>query len=688
MQKQYISEIQGMFDFYAELGVTPNYDLNTDGVIKGTIIEFKKNKDLDGGVKHHIEQIIRYLKAYNSAGKKVPSKSYLIYLNSGEFIKFQNLELLETNGYELDEINRGKWMDVSQFRNDEDFVNNNEYLRGYIDEFSIISYNNLFCEMVSEKKGKKYTASKEEVKQEFINPQLLNIKPFDWNKQLKDEEETPRFGWLHFNMNMLGGVLLKKQLGAFFTPEQYVEISTNYVLEAIERSKKLGYKDYLIIDRCAGTGNLERLFNEEVLSHCILNTIDYTEWTTLKGLYEGRVREIIPPTNEYITDMGLLSDGDALSEGFNTYLSALLSKVNREETYLIFLENPPFRDETSTLSSKDKESRKHITYIDGLMVNDKKIKGALKNELATKFIWSAFNIYKPNEYILYSPIKYWKKDHIIDKKYFNGYISNRKNYNANYDAGLPIMNWSDVDDVNEELILENGNIKKIHNSIKTLLDKTKNNDYFAKMFIMAGELRPIGTSLDNGKQIINDTPCLLNEKNALEQLPLFAAAKYEPKDLELSILMKSGDGGRSYQRDNEFMNDCFIWACLTNKNKCISDDLRLNEMALSQNSRADNIFNSFKNKEKYEFIMESWNKILNFIKNTSEYISTYKYGLHQTETEINIKVWNGEYNKKHEKVFVHKYPELNDAIKYLKDKLNTLYRTDIEPKIFKYQLVK
>ncbi|MFV8480670.1 hypothetical protein ACNQ2O_03525 [Mycoplasma sp. AA7A] len=49
MQKQYISEIQGMFDFYAELGVTPNYDLNTDGVIKGTIIEFKKNKDLDGG---------------------------------------------------------------------------------------------------------------------------------------------------------------------------------------------------------------------------------------------------------------------------------------------------------------------------------------------------------------------------------------------------------------------------------------------------------------------------------------------------------------------------------------------------------------------------------------------------------------------------------------------------------------
>jgi type I restriction-modification system DNA methylase subunit len=78
-------------------------------------------------------------------------------------------------------------------------------------------------------------------------------------------------------MNLLGSSLLQKQLGAFFTPSHYVEISTKYVRDAITRSKQLGYKDYLIIDRCAGTGNLERFLTPEELSHCILNTIDYTE---------------------------------------------------------------------------------------------------------------------------------------------------------------------------------------------------------------------------------------------------------------------------------------------------------------------------------------------------------------------------------------------------------------------------
>ena len=36
--------------------------------------------------------------------------------------------------------------------------------------------------------------------------------------------------------------------------------------------------------------------------------------------------------------------------------------------------------------------------------------------------------------------------------------------------------------------------------------------------------------------------------------------------------MKSGDGGTAYQNDNDFLEDCFIWCCLTDKNKCWSKD--------------------------------------------------------------------------------------------------------------------
>lgn len=670
MKKNYLSEIEGMVEFFQELQIVPSYDLNTDGVINATLFEFKKTKSVDGGVSKHKEQLKRYLKAYNSAAKNIPSISYLIYLNSFEYIKIDN-----ENGQVIEE---GNWVNALHFK--DDVQNNHKYLKGYIDEFSIVSYNNRFCSEISK------NASKREVKNEFINPQKLHIEPFDWDGQLNKEKN--KIGWLHFNMNLLGNELLKKQLGAFFTPEEYVKISTKYVRDAIKRSKEKGFDDYLIIDRCAGTGNLERLFSNEELSHVVLNTYDYTEWTTLNGLYKDRVRLIIPPTNEHMTGDGLLSDGNALTESFNDYLTSFLSKYNREKTYIIFLENPPFRDETSTLSHRDSKSRKNKTYIDELMNNDNKIKGAMKNELSIKFIWSAWKIYEPDEYILYSPIKYWKKDHIFDKKYYSGYITDKKEYNANYNAGLPIINWSKDDVENEVLKLENGEIYKIFNSIKTLLDKEKNEDWIAKMYIQAGEIRPIGTSLDNGKQVVNDTPALLNEGNILNQLPLWAAAKYETKDLELNILMKCGDGLGDYKKDNLFKKSSFIWSVLTNKNKCISDEERLNNFTFLQNTRCDVILNSLNINNEDKKLLERWKKILEFVKGTEEYKSEYNYGLSQIEKEINVQVWNGSFNKKQDKIFEYKYPELRDQIGYLKKELKNYYSKNIEPKVFKYQLIK
>ena len=55
-------------------------------------------------------------------------------------------------------------------------------------------------------------------------------------------------------------------------------------------------------------------------------------------------------------------------------------------------------------------------------------------------------------------------------------------------------------------------------------------------------------------------------------LPLFVANCYTCKDFtEKEIIMKSGDKGTIYQEDREFLEDCFLWCCLTDKNKCISE---------------------------------------------------------------------------------------------------------------------
>lgn len=60
MLLSYNSEIQGMIDFWTELGLEPDYDLNTDGRFKGNLIEFKL---VFYDLKKHKEQIKRYVEA-------------------------------------------------------------------------------------------------------------------------------------------------------------------------------------------------------------------------------------------------------------------------------------------------------------------------------------------------------------------------------------------------------------------------------------------------------------------------------------------------------------------------------------------------------------------------------------------------------------------------------------------------
>ena len=57
-------------------------------------------------------------------------------------------------------------------------------------------------------------------------------------------------------MDCLNDFLQKKDLGAFFTPEPYAEKARELLAQAISRVPS--ENDYVVIDRCAGTGNLER----------------------------------------------------------------------------------------------------------------------------------------------------------------------------------------------------------------------------------------------------------------------------------------------------------------------------------------------------------------------------------------------------------------------------------------------
>lgn len=619
MKKIYKSEIEGMQDFWQDLEIIPEYSCNTDGMINGILFEMKLEIRSYSEVE---KQIKRYIRAYNSIAMPIPSKAIALDINQRKY-NLYNVSTNKNGDTSLQKIKEDCWVEATDFK---DLINStlNQYSKGWICEESIVSYNNKYC-----MKYKK--ASKEKVKIELTNPQELFIYSFDWDAQLSaemtDREEN---NWLTFNMNMLGCALLKKQLGAFFTPDQYVRISTKYLKKCIEKIKHEGF-DYLIIDTCAGTGNLEKFFETEWLERTVLNTYDYTEWTTLKGLYEGRVKMIIPHTHKHRNESGLLLDGDALSKKFNDYIQDWIKKnVDRKKCKIIMLENPPFAEPQGNASKGQKTFTVKDIYIYQEMGKHKFSKKNANRELANMFIWKAFNIIKTDYYILYSPIKYWKSQHIIDKKFIDGHCCNRANFNASTGC-ITLMYWENKDTKNISLTLTNDLddntiiLKQFKNPVELLEDSQQ------EPFVYLFNLSNIPKS-DNGKLVNNieayasyckvQKAYKLGEDNILKQLPLWVANCYEYKKYtEIDVIMKSADGGIEYQKDIVFLQKCFIWSCITNKNVCISNERILNQFCLYQDTNADKILKKMKLDIEDKGLLILWNKLLLKIKTKSEYKS-------------------------------------------------------------------
>jgi hypothetical protein len=301
-----------------------------------------------------------------------------------------------------------------------------------------------------------------------------------------------------------------------------------------------------------------------------------------------------------------------------------------------------------------------------------KYKFAKKNanrDLANMFIWKAFNIIKTDYYILYSPIKYWKSQHIIDKTFIQGHCCNREYFNAS-EGCITLILWQNIDNKNDTLKLTNdfNDSTIISKQFKNPADLLKDSEQ--KPFVYLFNLSNIPKS-DNGKLVNNidayanycktQKAYKLGEDNLLQQLPLWVANCYECKDYtEVDVIMKSADGGVEYQKDIEFLQKCFIWSCVTNKNVCISNENIPNQFCLYQDTSADKILQKMILDGKDKDILSSWNKLIMKIKTKMEYKPHYKYGLYQIEKDINIDIESGRKDKTGKNVMVKKYNNSED----------------------------
>ena len=574
-------------------------------------------------------------------------------------------------------------------------------------------------------------------------------KPFHLAKYLYPYtgQTNVKFNYL---MDKLNDTLQKKNLGAFYTHKLYANKSLELVRIAISRVP-VG-NDYIILDRCAGTGNLEAGLTDDELTHCIVSTVEYYEYKVLQELLGAKVRHIIPPIETAETfNAGLVAGADALSEEYisNPVIKQYLDNPN---CTIILFENPPYAETTSVEHQKKGVGAKSSSWKQSYVVTEmkKEVKGTASNDLGNAFIWSGFKYYlrQPTDsYIVYSPVKYWKAQHLIDKEFLGGFAFNRRHFHTNIDACIMVALWSNANakinrldiqafDINEktDTFVPCGtlDVRRIYTLYsKVYYDKrTESTDVSGTVLLgydgkpardgVKTTLKPIYNSNIIGYMVIDgsnfDNPDLmsvlircglykghgyyLRSDNYLEKLPIFCASRYITYNrawTERARIMKSADGADRFNADvskgklSQFLLKSLLFTCMEMQNHMrtfTGSDGRFyrNELSLDSTNGetiALRDINGLHRGEKEKALLNQWEAVLQWAKNANGYNSSLTYGVYQIYAELDTSHVDEATGDT-----VWDNVELHTALAGLKALVKDYYNSEIVPVLFEYEFLK
>lgn len=742
--KIYATEREGQEAFFKNFGINPESAPieNTDGVWNGNLLEFKKTISDTGKV---LFQCVKYLSKFRISGRSVPRNIVMIDLNrriayvydAQDFYEeihtvYCGSASLNNDGFNAKGIAPKKIDYADSLGADElkQILRSDEYVKIRIDENCIVGWaERYYRENPKATKGSFIGDDGEySCEGEIRRPVVFKrfIVPYDG-------ETNEKFKYL---MDKLNDRLKKKKLGAFYTPEAYAEKAHELLQMAIARVPK--GNDYVIIDRCAGTGNLEAVFTDEELSHCILSTYEYFEYKVLFERLGDKVRHIVPPTEQNVEYAdGLIANADAMSKEFIEN-PVIRRYVDDPKVTVIMYENPPYQDSSSiTFKAEDgkreKTGRKESYICEQFKKHMKSFgaNGAAAREISNLFIWSAFHFYmkkKSDSYIVFSPAKYFKQSNMVRTEMIRGYIFNRKHFHAT-PSSIACVLWSNIENLSNKWSLEvidivdektagigNVVVKKCLSTLTKIFDNRKFSgdlpgtvcceadgtesmrQCYRDILVnenIVGYLRAFSFGIDPKNYCL--TRCVsknalggfyLRSDNYLTKLPLFCAKMFpQDKWYEKDVYFTTADGGDRYTRDNDFLKSCLIYTCLSRYNKCLSfngSDGRFyrNELCFHKDALANVDLKKFKLDADEKELLEVWSRVLDKAWKTGKMVDSFTYGPYQIEQEINtfVKTEDGKN--------VCDYPELNSELNTLKVLLKKYYTTHIREKMFEYELVK
>jgi len=372
------------------------------------------------------------------------------------------------------------------------------------------------------------------------------------------------------------------------------------------------------------------------------------------------------------------------------------------------------------------------------------------NDLGNAFIWSAFHFYlrQPTDsYIVYSPVKYWKAQHLINKQFLGGFAFNRRHFHTNIDACIMCALWSNEDaeiegfdiqafdiDKGGELIEQDPlPVKRVHSIYsEAFYDKRKfGNDIddgiiaeFDGSEAAKGRasvrIKPltndnvIGYLAVKGANFDNPDSCVhllrvgaydangfyLRKDNYLSKLPMFAASRYITYNrewTERARIMKSADGAGRFARDVEngtlrqWLLKCLLFTCVEMQNHMrtfTGSDGRFyrNELCLDPTNGDTIALRDLKDLQQNESetkIMEQWAKVLQHARQCDGYDHRLTYGVYQIFAELDTSHEDEATGKT-----VYDNVELHSALQALKQLVKDYYNREIVPTLFRYEFLK
>ena len=757
------TEREGQLDFYSAFlpMIDPALQMedvladDNDGVLNGNLLEFKlRISDLNAT----LFQCIKYLSALRIKGKPVPANIIVIDLNGEEAYLYKSndyltdIEKVYSGGASKSNTGFIGQPYIEKFAYGADplavtkLINSlreKGFIRIHIDENCIVGWATAYYKAVPSARKEDFLGDdtgKHKTIGEIRKPSVFAefIYPYTGKTNV-------RFQYL---MDKLNDTLQKKNLGAFYTPEPYAQKSHELLRQAIARVP--AGNDYIILDRCAGTGNLEKGLTDEELSHCILSTVEYYEYKVMQEILGAKVRAMIPPREEADTfQVGLVKGADALSKEYIEN-PILRQYIDDPKCTIILFENPPYAETTSAEHQRKGVGKKSSTWKNSYVVTEmkKSVKGSASNDLGNAFIWSGFQYflrYPTDSYVVYSPVKYWKVQHLIDKHFLEGFAFNRRHFHTNIDACIMCALWGNepgnVDsfqidgfdyDEKQDALVNVGmlDINRIHSSVSgTYYDKRPIPDTDRKGILcgldglekVGGVQRNKPAVADNilGYMVTHssgfDNPDLdssllvggrydgngfyLRKDNYLEKMPLFCMSRYITYNrewTERARIMKSADGADRYHADvasgklNQWLLKCLLFTCVEMQNHMrtfTGSDGRFyrNELCLDI-TNGDTVaavdLRKLAADDAEKDILNQWEILLAAAKKAAEYNPALTYGVYQIYAEIDTSYKDEDGNTVWNNIEVH------SALQTLKTLVKTYYNKEIVPILFEYEFLK